>query len=192
METKVLLTKRKIESFAAQYEIADPVLKKIFLQNLRNAQSENNDVFISHSSRDKDFVENLLVFLRYAKGGINGYVDWIDSDLPKKISYLTAERLAERIHGARKFIFVATSNSLKSVWCSWELGYAERDKGVSGIAILIAKPNNGRWEDNEYLQQYPWIEYESLNRQFQVHYPNGEIETLYDWLTKTVDNNGKK
>lgn len=183
MKKKDLLTKRNIESFAAQFEISDPEAKKLFLQNLRNIQGRYNDVFISHSSKDNSFVEKLLVFLKQAKGGILGYVDWIDSALPSKISSLTAVRLAERIHDARKFIFVATTNSLKSVWCSWELGYADRDKGANGIAILVAKPNNGRWEENEYLQQYPWIEYDSTNKIFEVQYPNGRKETLYDWLT---------
>ena len=184
MESRSLLTKRKIESLAMQYEISDPVLKQVFLQNLRNKHSNEYDVFLSHSNEDNDFIKKLLVFLKYAKGGIDGYVDWNDSQLPSRTNRQTAERLADRIRNARKFIFIATSKSLKSVWCSWELGYAERDKGIDNIAVLAAKPNNGHWKNNEYLQQYPWIEYNEQKKLFLVYMPNGSTVLLSDWLMK--------
>lgn len=186
MESKALLTKRRIEALAAQYEIIDPVTRHIFLQNLRNAQTDENDVFLSHSSKDNDFIEKLLIFLRYAKGGIDGYVDWNDTQLPSRTDGQTAERLAERIRKAHKFIFVATTQSLKSVWCSWELGYAERDKGIGGIAILAAKPNNGYWKNNEYLQHYPWIEYNEQQKLFLVYMPNGSSMQLSSWLQNKI------
>ena len=72
MESRLLLTKRKIESLAIQYEISDPVSKQVFLQNLRNKHSNEYEVFLLHSSDDNDFIEKLLVFLKYAKGGIDG------------------------------------------------------------------------------------------------------------------------
>lgn len=184
METKAILTKRKIEVLATQYEITDLIVKQIFLQNLRNEQNDDYEVFLSHSTEDNDFIEKLLVFLKYAKGGIDGYVDWNDPQLPSRINGQTAERLADRIRNARKFIFVATSKSLKSVWCSWELGYAERDKGIDNIAVLAAKPNNGRWKNNEYLQQYPWIEYNEQQKLFLVYMPNGSTVQLSEWLLK--------
>lgn len=182
MESRLLLTKRKIESLALQYEITDPVEKQVFLQNLRNEHSNEYEVFLSHSSEDNDFIEKLLAFLKYAKGGIEGYVDWNDPQLPSRTNGQTAERLADRIKHARKFIFVATTQSLKSVWCSWELGYAERDKGIDNIAVLAAKPNNGRWKNNEYLQQYPWIEYNEQQKLFLVYKPNGSTVQLSEWL----------
>ena len=139
---------------------------------------------MSHSNDDNDFIKKLLVFLKYAKGGIDGYVDWNDPQLPSRTNRQTAERFADRIRNARKFIFIATSNSLKSVWCSWELGYAERDKGIDNITILAAKPNNGNWKNNEYLQQCPWIEYNEQQKLFIVYMPNGSTVLLSDWLMK--------
>ena len=159
-------------------------MKQVFLQNLRNKHSNEYDVFLAHSNEDNDFIKKLLVFLKYAKGGIDGYVDWNDLQLPSRTNRQTAERLADRIRNARKFIFIATSNSLKSVWCSWELGYAERDKGIDNIAILAAKPNNGNWKNNEYLQQCPWIEYNEQQKLFIVYMPNGSTVLLSDWLMK--------
>ena len=120
--------------------------------------------------------------MKYAKGGVNGYVDWQDSKLQHPTDAQTAKRLKDRIRNSRKMIYVVTNDSLKSVWCSWELGFADRDKGVDNVAILAVKPNNGRWKHNEYLQQYPWISYE--NNLFHVVKPNGEIIPLHEWLTK--------
>lgn len=177
MENNAILTKRKIEAIAEQYNITDPLLKEIFLQN-----TSGNSVFLSHSSNDKEFIKKLIVFLKYGKGGVEAYVDWQDPAIPPETDVITARRLKERISGANRFIYVATTNSLKSVWCSWELGFADKAKGVNSIAILAVKPNNGRRKKNEYLQQYPWIQYDIGNNLFLVKMPDGSTQTLAEWV----------
>lgn len=132
MEAKELMTKRRIEKIASEYEQYGEVSPEIPL-NDRN----QIDVF--------------------------------------------AKRLKDRIKRAKKLIYVVTNDSLKSVWCSWELGFADCDKGVEDVAMLAIKPNNGRWKHNEYLQQYPCISYE--NSLFLVTMPDGNSMPLYDWLT---------
>lgn len=180
MESKWLLTKRRIEALYAQYEITDPVLKSIFNQN----NTDSPKAFISHSSNDKEFVKKVLAFLYYSKG-IQGYVDWQDPSMPPVTNAETAQILKKRIEKAPKLIFVVTYDSLKSVWCSWELGYADRANGPDSIAVLAIKPNNGKWKNNEYLQQYPWIGYDEDRRLFLVHLLNGDIMTLYEWIDKS-------
>ena len=176
MEPKELMTKRRIEKLASEYENYEEVL------SVSDPKDGGFEVFVSHSSADNDFIRKVLLFLKYAKGGVNGYVDWQDSKLQHPTDAQTAKRLKDRIRNSRKMIYVVTNDSLKSVWCSWELGFADRDKGVDNVAILAVKPNNGRWKHNEYLQQYPWISYE--NNLFHVVKPNGEIILLHEWLTK--------
>ena len=175
MEPKELMTKRRIEKLASEYENYEEVL------SVSDPKDGGFEVFVSHSSADNDFIRKVLLFLKYAKGGVNGYVDWQDSKLQHPTDAQTAKRLKDRIRNSRKMIYVVTNDSLKSVWCSWELGFADRDKGVDNVAILAVKPNNGRWKHNEYLQQYPWISYE--NNLFHVVKPNGEIIPLHEWLT---------
>lgn len=177
MERKVLLTKRKIEALAAIYELTGPVLTKVWSES-----SKRIDVFVSHSSSDKDFVRKVNAFLYYSKGGIHAYVDWQDLSLPRETNVTTAVMLKNRIKQSKKVIYVVTNESLKSVWCSWEIGYADCHKGVEDIAILAIKPNNGKWKDNEYLQQYPWIQYEERKDLFTVHMPDGRTPTLREWL----------
>lgn len=177
MEPKWLLTKRKIEALVSQYELTDPVLRAIFTQN--NTRSPK--AFISHSSNDKDFVKKVLAFLFFSKG-IQGYVDWQDPSMPSVTNADTAKILKKRIENAPKLIFIVTYESLKSVWCSWELGYADKANGAESIAVLAIKPNNGKWKKNEYLQQYPWISYDETDRLFKVHLLNNNTMTLFEWL----------
>lgn len=176
MEAKELMTKRRIEKIASEYEQYGEVSPEIPL-NDRN----QIDVFVSHSSADNEFIRKVLLFLRYAKGGVQGYVDWQDPKMQHPTDVETAKRLKDRIKRAKKLIYVVTNDSLKSVWCSWELGFADCDKGVEDVAMLAIKPNNGRWKHNEYLQQYPCISYE--NSLFRVTMPDGNSMPLYDWLT---------
>ena len=175
MEAKELMTKRRIEKIASEYEQYGEVSPEIPL-NDRN----QIDVFVSHSSADNEFIRKVLLFLRYAKGGVQGYVDWQDPKMQHPTDVETAKRLKDRIKRAKKLIYVVTNDSLKSVWCSWELGFADRDKGVENVAILAIKSNNGRWSSNEYLQQYPCISY--FNGMFRVTMPDGTSQLLYDWL----------
>lgn len=175
MEPKELLTKRRIEKFAAQYSGED--------LNVGERQGDNEyDVFVSHSSHDVEFIRKVLLFLKYGKGGINGYVDWQDPNMEHETDVRTAVGLKDRIKNAKKVIYVVTTESLKSVWCSWEIGYADCNKGVDNVAILAIKPNNGRWKNHEYIQQYPWISYDEKLHLFMVTKLDGSRIQLYDWL----------
>lgn len=176
MEQKELMTKRKIEKIANKYSNYEDV------NNMNVPQDGVYGVFVSHSSTDNDFIRKVLLFLKYSKGGINGYVDWQDPKLQHPTDAHTAIRLKDRIKRAKKMIYVVTNESLKSVWCSWELGFADCHKGVEKIAIFAIKPNNGKWRENEYLQQYPWIQYEEKYDSFTVHMPNGGKYPLHEWL----------
>lgn len=178
MELKEIMTKRKIEKLASEYNRYDDVYSDFYVNG-----NNQIDVFVSHSSSDNEFIKKVLLFLKYSKGGVQGYVDWQDPKMQHPTDAESAKRLKERIKRARKLIYVVTNDSLKSVWCSWELGFADCDKGVNEVALLAIKPNNGKWKENEYLQQYSWIEYDIEKDLFLVHLPNGEILTLYEWLT---------
>lgn len=173
MESKALLTKRKIEKLASEYE---------GLGLPSSPKDGRFDVFVSHSSTDKEFIREVLLFLYHANGGIQGYVDWQDPEMQHPTDAETAIALKDRISRAKKLIYVVTNDSLKSVWCNWELGFADRDKGIDNIALLAIKPNNGIWNHNECLQQYPYIVYD--RSYFQVILPNGISMYLYQWLTK--------
>ncbi len=177
MEPAELLTKRRIEKLANEYEnLGRP-------DNTFWKEGKQYDVFVSHSSHDAEFIQKVLLFLYHAKGGIRGYVDWQDPAMEHETDLKTAADLKSRIQHARKVIYVVTAESLKSVWCSWEIGFADCAKGPKDIAILAIKPNNGRWKNHEYLQQYPWISYDQARHLFMVTTPEGKRLTLFNWLS---------
>ena len=177
MEPKELLTKNRIERLADKYAGGE-------LTRGNMPKDGKYDVFISHSSRDMGFVRKLIMFLRHSKGVENAYVDWLDPNMDHETDARTAEDLKDRISKARKVIYVVTTESLKSSWCSWEIGYSDCSKGVDDLAILAVKPNNGKWKKREFLQQYPWIYYDLKEHMFMVRKRNGESVMLYDWLNR--------
>lgn len=187
MDAKALLTKRRIEKLAAEYEGWDEP------ESHAPEDGGKYDVFISHSSRDEVFIRKVLLFLKHSKSVQSPYVDWQDPAMEHETDARTAADLKDRIKNSKKVIYVVTSESLKSVWCSWEIGFADCDKGVEDVAILAVKPNNGRWKNHEYLQQYPWISYDLKKRLFMVTMPGEERKrTLYEWLRYNVNRKYKE
>lgn len=178
MEPKELLTKRRIEKLAIENGYRDDMPDEDW------SGRGDYQVFISHSSQDVDFIKKVKFFLKHSKGVTDVYVDWQDPDMEHETDARTAAGLKDRIKNAKKVIYVVTTDSLKSVWCSWEIGYADCNKGVEDVAILAIKPNNGRWKNHEYLQQYPWISYDEKKHLFMVTMPNGDSMKLYEWLNK--------
>lgn len=175
IEPQELLTKNRIEKLADEYAGGELTKGDVPKDGIY-------DVFISHSSHDMGFVRKLILFLKSSKGVENAYVDWLDPAMDHVTDAQTAADLKLRIKDARKVIYVVTTESLRSAWCSWEIGYSDCSKGVNDVAILAVKPNNGRWTKREFLQQYPWIYYDQKERQFMVSRRDGKRVMLYDWL----------
>lgn len=84
------------------------------------------DIFISHNSSDMNQVVEL-----YKKLNTKGYVvyiDWVNDKYDLKREWCnasTSEIIKLRIHQSKNFIIFLTESTLKSQWCSWELGYAD-------------------------------------------------------------------
>lgn len=179
MEPQELLTQRRIEKLASEFSYGT-------IDSPTPAPGERYDVFISHSSHDVEFIRKVLLFLKNSKNVEKPYVDWQDPELSHETNAQTAIVLKSRIENAKKVIYVVTSESLKSSWCSWEIGFADCSKGVEDIAILAIKPNNGRWKNYEYLLQYPWILYDQSEHLFMVTMPNGKRLSMYEWLDNST------
>jgi len=108
-------------------------------------------VFLCHSHRDSDFVTGLVTLLREA--GWRIYVDWADASMPDRPNRETAARIKQRIVSTHYFLFLATSNSMASRWCPWEIGYADGKKPID--AILICPTTDGMTtHGSEYLDLY--------------------------------------
>ena len=127
-------------------------------QPRRAKQQINNSVFVSHSNSDKIFVQQICNFFKYM--GYSTYVDWLDRNLPRNTSEITAEILKERIEENDKFILIATSSAIRSYWCNWELGLGDAKKyKLNKIALLPIHDPKCRWFSQEYLRIYPTIHF---------------------------------
>jgi hypothetical protein len=110
--------------------------------------------FLSHSHKDKNLVDGLLHILSLS--GWNVYVDWKDTDLPTSPTRETAAKIQQRISGTNYFLLLATPNSLSSLWCPWELGYAD---GIKPDTIYVIPTRNGEnVSGNEYIELYRRID----------------------------------
>lgn len=153
------------------------------LMQTRSSRYGEVTVFLSHKHDDVDDFENAIALLKSKVDSI--YVDWMDKDMPKTTSGVTASKLKKKISENKKFIFLATENAINSTWCNWELGLGDAAKYIDNIALLVVKDDNGNWTGNEYLQIYPIIvqTYHFIGF-YKVEYPNGNTIDLEDWLKK--------
>lgn len=142
--------------------------KSIVIENFsleKKASYQSFDVFLSHSSKDKDILPSVINF--FSQYGVNVYIDKADEELPKKTSPETGDKLKNRIQEAKKFIVLVTENSKDSKWIPWELGIADEKKKIKNIALLptVQGSFNPEWPEQEYLGLYPRIVYSPLQGQ---------------------------
>ncbi|GGJ13632.1 toll/interleukin-1 receptor domain-containing protein [Paenibacillus hunanensis] len=129
-------------------------LEKSLQENYQFGKS--NPIFLSHRHDDKENIKKAVGFL--AQFGQRTYIDWLDHDMPEITSSKTAEKLKEKINKSKKFVLLATPNSIKSIWIPWELGIADGSKGLQKIAILPLIHSNFKWDEREYYGLYSYIE----------------------------------
>ncbi|MDQ0836960.1 toll/interleukin-1 receptor domain-containing protein [Sphingomonas faeni] len=111
--------------------------------------------FLCHSHADRELVIGTVETLR--SSGWNVYVDWADASMPAIPDATTASRIKERIVATNWFLFLATTNSMSSRWCPWEIGYADGRKPID--RILVIPTTDGQFTyGSEYLGLYRRID----------------------------------
>jgi hypothetical protein len=113
-------------------------------------------VFLSHSHQDRELVQGFIGFL--STFGIEVYVDWLDSTLPRVTDQATAAAVRNQIRVNDIFVMLATRSALTSRWVPWETGVADQIKGVERIFVVPVTDSSGGFTGNEYLQLYQRIE----------------------------------
>ncbi|MBQ8464806.1 MAG: hypothetical protein IJ545_02215 [Alphaproteobacteria bacterium] len=88
------------------------------------------DLFISHSFRDKDIIENLVFYL-WKKYRVRCFVDW--KVLPRN-PYVVADILKDIMHCCKAMLILRTENSDASYWVPWEAGCFETMKDTKKIS----------------------------------------------------------
>lgn len=139
------------------------------------------DVFLSHSYEDARLILGVKALLQRQR--LSVYVDWVeDNELDRtKVDEQTANTLRLRMRRSRYLAFATSSNSSKSRWMPWELGYFDGHKpGKIGILPLVDQG----WESfagQEYLGLYPVIQRAQLaggGRRFELRSSAGYMVDL--------------
>ena len=175
----MILSRQEITNLSGINMIAESRRELRFFSDSTSAVK----VFLSHKHEDKQVLLAIKKILEDC--GAKPYVDWMDCTMPPITDATTAKMLKEKIQNCQKFIFIATIASLGSPWCNWEIGFGDAYKfNKQSIAIFPVKENDGTWKKNEYLQQYPVIEY----RDGTTFRRNGEpIQKGYYHVVKDKD-----
>ena len=138
-----------------------------------------SSVFLSHSHLDKDLVQPAVTFLK--NQGVEVYVDWLDGEMPPRVSGETARKLKEKIGQHDRFIVLVTEQSKDSHWVPWELGIADGEKGIPKIATFPIRSEDREFVGNEYFSIYPRIE--KVNDTWYVWLSDPvNLRSLRDWL----------
>lgn len=111
------------------------------------------DFFISHSSKNSGLVQMLIDYEN--SNGKNIFCDWInDVDYLKRhlLCEATLKVIEWRLEQSNAIIFVKTEDSMKSVWCNYELNYFSKLEKtiyyIDGNKIL-----EGKFDLQEYDQE---------------------------------------
>lgn len=140
------------------------------VQRSSYASNVRRTAFLCHSHHDRLLAMGLQHLLY--EQGLDLYIDWQDSTMPERPNAETAERLRMRIVDTTWFLFLATSNSMTSRWCPWELGFADGKKALERIAIVPTR-DGATTHGNEYLELYRRIE-PSAAGELAIFYPGAQ------------------
>ena len=169
-------------------ETKDAILmqnKKVAKRNNEKRRVSQYDVFLSHSSLDKKDILSLVDL--FVNAGYAVYVDWIeDEELDRsEVTPKTAQLLKKRMNSSQGLAYVASSNTVQSKWCPWELGYfdGKRKKRCCILPIMEA----GDFAGQEYLGLYPYLRYgreeNEVKEDFWVYDQESDNHiTLRNWL----------
>lgn len=171
------------ESMLRSYATDRSMMEKASLYIQRAAISGVKTIFLSHSHHDEILVKGFINYL--GSLGINVYVDWQDSDMPKTTNRETAEKIKKQIAKNSFFLVLATNNALSSRWVPWEIGVADQVKqNHDKIGIIPVVDDTGQFKGNEYLQLYKRITLDEIFKNRIRLYEAGSCQAkdVRDWL----------
>ena len=111
------------------------------IANSKEQALKEYDYFISHSSKDKEAVQQLIIEENRINKNI--FCDWInDVDYLKRhlVCEATLKVIEKRLEQSKSLIFVVSETSKESVWCKYELNYFyELNKPIFTLTVQDIK-----------------------------------------------------
>lgn len=136
------------------------------IENSKEQKIKHYDFFISHSSMDSMYVQELIQYENRNTKDV--FCDWInDADYLKRklVCKATLKVIEARLRQSDAIIFVESTNSRKSIWCKYELNYfSELKRPIYCININDISSKN--WEDM-YIIEDMWY-YDSNYKEYPL------------------------
>lgn len=143
-------------------------MNEALLSEAASGKQEEYDVFISHSTKDKDTIKKIRQVLE-ENFNLSAYIDWDEDNGMSRDD--VADTVKERMKHCKSFLIVKTENSDMSSWVSWETGYYEALHNENGrvsfeyIGVLLIEDeafNKDTFLHQEYLKRYEIINQSNL------------------------------
>ena len=152
-----------------------------------NKRQELNqyDVFISYSWNDRSYADRVVQLLE--KCGYTVYIDYNDKRLDRdNVSEETAKRIIAEMKKCKGLLHLYSPNSSVSKWCPWEVGVFSGIKSFRCANLPLTENRGDDFKKQEYLEIYPYIEYEQIRGTTKYEFwvcesQNKYIELKY-WL----------
>lgn len=169
--------KKRIGDKLVPDKIETPTELLNFIYNSQMEQSKKYDIFLSHSSSNKELLLELKSLLNSLD--FNVYIDWVnDIDALKRTltNADTAQVIIERLKSCNALIFVYSEESLKSLWTPWEIGYFHSLKNKIGVYY----PNESDISETPaYIGIYPKVK--MIDKKIMIE-GQGSLVPILDWL----------
>lgn len=137
---------------------------KILKESVETASATTTfDVFLSHAIKDAEIVLGATNIL--TSRGLSVYVDWI-VDPAMERSEVTAETagiLRTRMKQSRSLLYLYSTNSQRSRWMPWELGFFDGFSGAVAVLPIVSDNGTADFSKEEYLGLYPKVEIASTS-----------------------------
>ena len=190
----MILTKTFLRNQAMSRKIFEYSSTTIFKENQQISEIRHSstgkkfDLFISHSSLDKQLVLTLVDLFNDA--GYSVYVDWLyDKQLDRSlVTQETAQTIRCRVIQSSGLSYISTQNATSSKWCPWELGIADGTSKGRVCICPVLDYESKTFVGQEYLGLYPYLVYEKTDNtgkyNFWVHDCNNtnNYVVLSAWL----------
>ncbi|WP_430453836.1 toll/interleukin-1 receptor domain-containing protein [Rhodopirellula europaea] len=158
------------------------VNKSVILEGAASTKTASvKDTFLSHSSKDAEFLPAVINLLQ--SHGASVYCDLDDARMPEDPNPETASIIKGQIKRSDRLVLFVTKNSKDSKWVPWELGIGDAALGESDVALFPAADHSYEqtWAKQEYLGIYRHIVWGKLNG-----YPD-PLWMVYDYRANTAD-----
>ena len=145
------------------------------------------DIFISYSWNDRLYANKIVQLLKNC--GYSVYVDFDDYGLNNNhiASQETAKHLLNEMNKCKCLLYLHSKNSSLSKWCPWEVGVFSGIKDFKCANLPLTENCDENFKNQEYLDIYPYIEYEKTPITGKYDFWVCESKTKYINLRSWVD-----